>query len=269
MAQNYVSDTSLLSERTEVSTTTTYDVAVFNHIEADVEEASDIVCNGGLDIGDLFVEQNETDDEEERRIARFLASGCSCKLLDDAPCSSQFSASMLQSTRDECRQLSREQLDMVVMGQLHALCRSDPLTQKNKARNSERKRTSTQFRFQGNRVCKDTFVFLHTMSSAKFNAIKKVGSRMGCIHEVDPRCSLTTPLSSRTLKMSSGTFCITQRTMLFSFLAGYPAIRGMIYSCYHHPPQNDKCGSFITVQQWQAQTRRQLGIPFFVLSGRS
>ena len=40
------------------------------------------MCNGGLDIGDLVVDQNETNDEEERRIARFLASGCSCKLLD-------------------------------------------------------------------------------------------------------------------------------------------------------------------------------------------
>ena len=62
---------------------------------------------------------------------------------------------------------------MVVMAQLRALCQSDPLTQKSKARNSERKRTSTQYRFQGHHVCRDTFVFLHTISSARFNAIKK------------------------------------------------------------------------------------------------
>ena len=65
VVQNYVSDTSLPSERPEISTTTTYDVAVFNNIEAVVDEASDIVCNGGLDIGNLVAEQNETDDEEE------------------------------------------------------------------------------------------------------------------------------------------------------------------------------------------------------------
>ena len=46
---------------------------------------------------------------------RFLAGGCSCKLLDDTPCSSQFSTSMLQRARDECRQLTREPLEMVVM----------------------------------------------------------------------------------------------------------------------------------------------------------
>ena len=29
---------------------------------------------------------------------------------------------MLQETGDECQQLTREQLDMVVMGKRHALC---------------------------------------------------------------------------------------------------------------------------------------------------
>ena len=174
VVQSYVSDTSPLpSERPEISTTTTYDVAVSQKIEAAVDEAFDVVCNGGLDIGDLSVEHDEIDDEEQRRIARFLAGGCSCKLLDGTPCSSQLSTSMLKRTRNECRQLTREQIDMVVMGQLCELCQSDPLTQKSKTRNSERKLTSTQYRFQGHHVCRDTFVFLHTMNSARLNAIKQ------------------------------------------------------------------------------------------------
>ena len=80
---------------------------------------------------------------------------------------------MLQEARDECRQLTSEQLNMVVMGQLHALCHRDPLTQKNKAQNSERKRTFTPYHFQGHCVCRDTFVFLHTMSIARLKAIKQ------------------------------------------------------------------------------------------------
>ena len=150
VVQRYVSDTSSLpSERPEISTTTTkYDVVVFQNIEAAVDEASDVVCNGGLDIGDLAVEHDETDDEEQRRIVRVLAGGCSCKLLDGRPCSSQFSTSMLQRARDECRQLTREQLDMVVMGQLRALCQSNPMTQKSKARYSERKRSALHIAFR-------------------------------------------------------------------------------------------------------------------------
>ena len=36
------------------------------HLNVIAKHPCDIVCNGRLDIGDLVVEQNETDDEEER-----------------------------------------------------------------------------------------------------------------------------------------------------------------------------------------------------------
>ena len=163
----------LPSKRPETFTTSDHDVSVFRDIEAEVNEVSNIVFNGGLDIGDMIVEQVETNDEEQRRIARFLTSGCSCKLLDGIPCSTQFTALLLQEARGECRQLTREQLDVVVMGKLHPLCHRDPLTQKNKAQNSERKRTFTPYHFQGHRVCRDTFVFQHTMSIARLKAIKQ------------------------------------------------------------------------------------------------
>ena len=125
---------SLPSERTETPTTFEHDVLVFRDVEADVDEASNVVCNVELDIGDIVVEHGEIE-EEEGRIARFLAGGCSCKLHDGTPCCTQFVASMLQEARAECRQLIREQLDMVVMGQLCAICQRDSLMQRSKARN--------------------------------------------------------------------------------------------------------------------------------------
>ena len=163
----------LPSKRPDAFITFDHDVSVFRDIEAEVNEASNIVFNGGLDIGDMIVEHDETNDEEQRRIARFLTSGCSCKLLDGIPCSTQFTVLLLQVAHGECRQLTREQLDVVVMGKLHALCHRDSLTQKNKALNSERKRTLTPYHFQGHRVCRDTFVFQHTMSIARLKAIKQ------------------------------------------------------------------------------------------------
>ena len=56
----------LHSKRPEMFITSDYDVSVFRDIEAEVDEASDIVCNGGLDIGDMIVEHDETNDEEQR-----------------------------------------------------------------------------------------------------------------------------------------------------------------------------------------------------------
>ena len=51
---------------------------------------------------------------------------------------------------------------MVVMGQLHAFGHRDPLTQKNKSQNSDRKRTFTPYHFQGHHVCRDTFEYCTT-----------------------------------------------------------------------------------------------------------
>ena len=65
---SHVSDTSPLpSERNpETSIIFEYEVSVFRDVEAAVTVAPDIVCNSGLDIGDMVVEHNETKDEEER-----------------------------------------------------------------------------------------------------------------------------------------------------------------------------------------------------------
>ena len=45
-----------------------------------------------------------------------------CKLLYCTLCSTQFIASMLQEARDECRQLTRKKLVMVVMDKFRVSC---------------------------------------------------------------------------------------------------------------------------------------------------
>jgi hypothetical protein len=143
---------------------------IFRDIERAVEEASDTVCNTGLWV---TVENDDSEDAEERRITRFILEGCKCQLNSGSPCSSLLSAADLLAARDECRQLTREQMDMVVMGQLCALCHRDPQTQKSKTRNTDRKRTTTLFRYGGYRVCQKVFLFLHSLSNTRFEAIKR------------------------------------------------------------------------------------------------
>ena len=71
----------------------------------------------------MTVEDDDGEDVEERRIVRFQVKGCKCQLNRLKPCSSPFSAADLKVARDECRQLTKEQIDvMLVMGQLRALC---------------------------------------------------------------------------------------------------------------------------------------------------
>ena len=69
--QSHVSDTSvysslwstLPSERPKTSIISEYEVSVFRDVEATVTVAADIVCNSGLDIGDMIAKHSETEDE--------------------------------------------------------------------------------------------------------------------------------------------------------------------------------------------------------------
>ena len=120
--------------------------SLFSNVDMAVEEAADNVCIKGIAV---VVENDDSVDAGERRVARFLQEGCRCQLHAGNPCSSLFTAADLLAARDECRQLTREQRDMVVMSQLRALCQRDQHTQKVKAKNTQRQRTTTLFRYGG------------------------------------------------------------------------------------------------------------------------
>ena len=146
--------------------------SVFTDVDTMVNEASDTVCNSGIDIGTATVEFDDRSDAEEGRMARFFAGGCSCKLVNGGPCHKSITPSEYRVMRDECRALTHDELDLVVMGQLRALTQNDDMTQKVRATNTKRIRSSTQFQFGGHRVCIDTFCFLHCMSQKRFKCIK-------------------------------------------------------------------------------------------------
>ena len=59
----------------------------------------------------------QEDSDESRRISEFLDRGCKCQL----GCYKYFPRSHYELIRNQCMELSREALDMVVMSQLLAL----------------------------------------------------------------------------------------------------------------------------------------------------
>ena len=98
-----------------------------------------------VDIGSVVVEHDDTWDAEEERIAWFVACGCSCQHANKkTPCHRLFTADEYRTMRGDCRELTQDELDLVIMGQLSALTQSDATTQKQKASNTERVCSSTQ-----------------------------------------------------------------------------------------------------------------------------
>ena len=64
-------------------------------------------------------------------------------------------------------ELTHDELDLVVMGQVMAGCFSAETFRK-----QERSRFFTIFHHSGSRICQKTFLFLHAMGYSRFKAIK-------------------------------------------------------------------------------------------------
>ena len=144
---------------------------MFTDVEAVVTQVSELISSGTLDLGPVEIDHG---DVEDGIIASFVASGCTCKHgKGKTPCHTQFTATQYRHSRDECRDLTRDELDLVVMGQLQALTKRDTLTQKERATNAERVQTSTVYQFGGHKVCCKTYCFLHSIGKSKLDAIKK------------------------------------------------------------------------------------------------
>ena len=148
-------------------------VTVLINVDTLVEEAADTVYNTGLDIRGVIIENVDSSDAEEGRIDRFRSDGCKCQLSGGEPCHTLFTATQILAACDKCHQLTHDQLDMVVMGQLRSSCRNDRVTLKSKANNTVRQRSMTLFHFGGHRICHTFFLFLRAMGTKHFKAIKQ------------------------------------------------------------------------------------------------
>ena len=224
------------------------------------------MCNTGLDIGGVIIENDDSSDAEGR-IDRFRSDGCKCQLSGGEPCHTLFTATQIRAACDKCHQLTHDQLDIVVMGQLRSSCRNDRATLKSKANNTVRQRSMTLFHFGGHRICHTFFLFLHAMGTKRFKAIKQSWLERGLC----PRIALKI-LPHNTTRLSD-VKCIVRFVLQYAedntiLLPGrIPGYNALTCSCSHHKPPNGRCGRCTTRQHQLVQTRRLSVIPSFALSG--
>ena len=91
-------------------------------VESLVREVTDAFCSGEYDLGYVTDDCSNSVDLEKIKISCFVDAGCKCKLANGNPCSQLFSASMYRSLRDEGHALTRDELDLVVMGSSELWC---------------------------------------------------------------------------------------------------------------------------------------------------
>ena len=104
-----------------------------------------------------------------------MESTCGCKKgFRYKPCSSQFSTDHVMSVRASCSELTRSELDMVVMGQMMAGMNDDTTTNsESRHRAKVRQRVAITFHHQGKQICERMFRFLHTLGETRYKNLKK------------------------------------------------------------------------------------------------
>ena len=93
------------------------------------EEVSDIVDTEEIIVQDISVASIQPptvdDTESDVDILRYMTDGCGCKQNNGRPCSTLFTGEQLQESRLEANELSRGELDLVILGKLAAILRVD------------------------------------------------------------------------------------------------------------------------------------------------
>ena len=76
--------------------------SVFTDVDTAVAEASGLVATGEVEVGAIILNTNEGWDDEEGKVAQYIAHGCSCNLgVNGRPCHNLFSATQYREMRDE------------------------------------------------------------------------------------------------------------------------------------------------------------------------
>lgn len=154
-----------------------------DHGEDTAQMADDIVsaslASGSLsEVCDVAAVMRELDSKQSDLVQEFVSRGCSVSCdfgPKKTPCSMLFPVEHYQSLRATFAEMSHDELDLFVMGQIMAHCYQSTTLQghHSSSASEQRKITYNHFYHQGHRVCQRTFLFLHNVGLKRFKNIKR------------------------------------------------------------------------------------------------
>jgi len=118
--------------------------------------------------------EDHFDSTEFPDIEAFVNSTCGCDLAPgDLPCSGLFSVQHYVTVRAQCCLLSKEELDMVLMGSIMSTVNNGDNIHDGRHKPAKRKRVTVNFMHESHKVCKKTFLFLHAVGKKRLQAVKQ------------------------------------------------------------------------------------------------
>ena len=155
--------------------------------ESNPQSAEEIVSaslsSGSLtDVCDVSVTMRPIDTDEEELVKTFADHGCTYAFgPHKSPCCKLFSEDHYLAVRGALSEMTKDELDLMVMGQIMAHCSPSPSAPSPSASPAEKIEVHTPMKFfhAGLRVCQPTFLFLHTIGIKRFKHIKASYLRNG------------------------------------------------------------------------------------------
>ena len=99
---------------------------------------------------------------DEDTCSEFVSRTCGCKKANGGPCSSLFSVDHYVTLRAQAALLTRDKLDMVILGSIMSTTLDINHSIKNgRHKDAKRRKVSSNFMHHGHHVCKVTFGFLY------------------------------------------------------------------------------------------------------------
>ena len=108
----------------------------------------------------LYLHKLKSQEDTDPKLTAFLEEGCGCKRNGGKPCYTSFSREQYETSRMQCAELSRTELDLVILGQIAALLKDTSNTTAHRP-SSQRQRTTMAFHHHGVSICRETFLKLH------------------------------------------------------------------------------------------------------------
>ena len=137
-----------------------------------------------LDASPVSVDYRMVDIEEERKVKQYAQNRCTCHQGGSGLCCRMFSESHYQEYRSYCFEMSKGELDMLIMGQISCLTNTSDLTRHSTDHHhkfEEQQHVFSQMRHKGLPVGLNTFIFLHTIGIKWYKNLTKHVKEFGVV----------------------------------------------------------------------------------------
>lgn len=158
------------------------------------------------------VSLREEDAKEARLMDLFITEGCKCTLgPKKQPCCQTLNRETIVCTRNNCLEMSTVELDMLVLANLGAH------RHENASKSDNIKRTPVDYYFGGNRVCKDTFLFVHGIGPKRYKNLVAHFDKNGLISR----------MHGNTKRLPANTISLEWTKSIYNFIKNFSTIHAL------------------------------------------